>query len=180
MTNSSVLTAASAANLPVKAAGYYSRAVKLETPEDGHLWFEYAAVQLLAGDREGHRRSCARLQELSTGRSPNVRPYHVARAWTLGPIAGRDLAPVSALSARELRRCGTQFWSLTEQGALLCRAGRPAEAVPLLERSLRERTGCRIRHVTDRWVGFDRAGPTPRCSTGRSSCYPYIGGSGVA
>jgi serine/threonine-protein kinase len=120
----------------VKAAGYYGRAVKLETPEDGHLWFEYAAVQLLAGDTEGYRRSCARLLELGIGRNPNVRPYHIARAWTLAPAVAADLTPVSALGARELRRHAGQFWSATEQGALLCRAGRPNEALPRLERSL--------------------------------------------
>jgi tetratricopeptide (TPR) repeat protein len=119
-----------------KAADSYRRAGELAPPGDGELWFEYAAVQLLAGDRAGYRRSCARLLELGAARAPDVRSYHVARAWTLAPIADADSTRVSALAARELKRFSSEFWSLTEQGALLCRAGRAKEAVPLLERSL--------------------------------------------
>jgi serine/threonine-protein kinase len=119
-----------------KAADNYGRALELDPPGNGEAWFEYAAVQLLAGDREGYRRSCARVLELGAERTPNVRPYHVARAYTLAPAEAADLAKVSELSARELRRYGSQFWSLTERGALLGRAGQLEEAVPLLERSL--------------------------------------------
>jgi len=119
-----------------KAADSYSRALKLAPPGDGDLWFEYAAVQLLSGDREGYLQSRARMLELGTKQTPKVRSYHIARAWTLAPTGDEDIAKVSALSAQELKQSSTQFWSLTEQGALLCRAGRPKETVPLLERSL--------------------------------------------
>jgi tetratricopeptide (TPR) repeat protein len=108
---------------------------KLMPTDDGHAWFEFAAVQLLSGDREGYRQTCARL----AGRFPGtagVRPYHVARACTLAPDAVADIAKPAQLSADELRRSSAAHWSLTEQAALLHRAGRSREAVPLLERSL--------------------------------------------
>jgi serine/threonine-protein kinase len=137
-----------------KAADNYTRALELQSPGDGEVWFEYAATQLLSGDHEGYRRSCARMLELGTGPSKNVRSYHVARAWTLAPTARGDVTKLFALSARELRRYGTQFWSLTEQAALLCRAGRPKEAVPLLERSLaaNEKPGAAVLNWL--WLAF--------------------------
>jgi eukaryotic-like serine/threonine-protein kinase len=138
-----------------KAADNYRRAVELASPGDGELWFECAAVQLLAGDRAGYRRSCVRLLELGTARIPNVRSYHVARAWTLAPLADeKDSAKVSALAARELKQSAAEFWSLTEGGALLCRAGRPKEAVPLLERSLaaNEKPGAAVLNWL--WLAF--------------------------
>jgi hypothetical protein len=36
-----------------EAADAYGRAMKRDPPDDGHLWFEYAAVLLLADDRPG-------------------------------------------------------------------------------------------------------------------------------
>jgi tetratricopeptide (TPR) repeat protein len=95
-----------------------------------------------------------RLLELGTARSPNVRSYHVARAWTLAPLADEDSAKVSALAARELKQYDAAFWSLTERGALLCRAGRPKQAVPLLERSLaaNEKPGAAVLNWL--WLAF--------------------------
>jgi serine/threonine-protein kinase len=119
-----------------KAADGYDRAYKLAPPVDGESWFEYAAVQLLSGDRKGYHLSRTRLMELDSKQTPNLRPYHVARAWTLAPVTDSDLAKLSTSSAHELKQHASKFWSLTEQGALLCRANRPKEALPLLERSL--------------------------------------------
>src|SRR5262249_54735225 len=118
------------------AAESYARLVELSPRDLTQEWFEYAAVQLLAGDRDGDRQTWARLG----GRYPGtvgVRPYHQARACTLAEGAVADLAVVTRLSTEELKRHGNESWSLTEQAALLHRAGRSREAVPLLEQSLK-------------------------------------------
>src|SRR5208282_2979456 len=62
--------------------------------------------------------------------------YHVARACTLAPHAVADMSLPGRLAEKELQ-ASREFWSLTEQGALACRAGRFQEAVPLFEQSLR-------------------------------------------
>jgi hypothetical protein len=48
-----------------------------------------------------------------------------------------DAAQPGRLAQKELAGQAGEFWSLTQQGALLYRAGRYADAVPLLEQSLR-------------------------------------------
>lgn len=117
------------------AAEEYGIVAAVSPADLGQAWFECAAAQLLAGDTAAYRETCAWL----LGRRPgtaDVRSYHVARACTLAPDAVPDFARPARVSDAELKGFGATFWSLTEQGALLCRAGRPAEAVPLLERSL--------------------------------------------
>jgi serine/threonine-protein kinase len=118
------------------AAEGYARFAETSPADLGQAWFEYAAVQLLAGDRDGYRKTCARLAERYPG-TTKIRSYHVARACTLAPDAVEDLGVVTRLSADELKQSGAEFWSLTQQAALLHRAGRSAEAVPLLEQSLK-------------------------------------------
>jgi serine/threonine protein kinase/Tfp pilus assembly protein PilF len=117
------------------AAGCYARALKLGPTDDGEVWFGYAAVLLLSGDRLGHAKACARMVE-RCGKAPGLRAYHVARACTLAPDSVADADVPGRLAAKELT-AQAEFWSLTEQGALHYRAGRFAEAVPLFERSLR-------------------------------------------
>jgi hypothetical protein len=43
------------------AVGLYAEAFELEPTDDGEVWFEYAAAQLLAEDRAGYRRTCAHI-----------------------------------------------------------------------------------------------------------------------
>jgi serine/threonine-protein kinase len=117
-----------------QAAECYADGFELEPTDDGELWFEYAAVQLLAEDRAGYRRTCAHL--LDRCQSQQMRPYLVARACTLGPDSADATDLPSRLSQDELQRSATAFWSLTEQGALHVRAGRFQKAIPLLGRSL--------------------------------------------
>ncbi|HVK14285.1 MAG TPA: protein kinase [Gemmataceae bacterium] len=117
------------------AAAAYARAFQLHPTDDGEDWFEYAATQLLAGDRDGYRRACT--QMLRRAKYPEMRAYHIARACSLAPGSVLDLDVVERVSRDELRNNAAAFWSLTGQGALHCRAGRAAEAVPLLEQSLR-------------------------------------------
>jgi tetratricopeptide (TPR) repeat protein/tRNA A-37 threonylcarbamoyl transferase component Bud32 len=117
------------------AADGYARAVKGGPTDDGHFWFEYAALSLLAGDRPGYARACAHMVE-RCGKDKGLRSYHVARACTLAPHAVADMSLPGRLAERELQG-SREFWSLTEQGALAYRAGRFQEAVPLFEQSLK-------------------------------------------
>ena len=103
--------------------------------DDGHFWFEYAALLLLSGDRPGYEKACAHLVN-RCGQDKGPRPYHVARAWTLAPHAVADMSLPGRLAEKELQD-SREFWSLTEQGALAYRAGRFQEAVSLFEQSLK-------------------------------------------
>jgi tetratricopeptide (TPR) repeat protein len=118
-----------------RAAACYAQALEIASPDEGHWWFEYAALLLLTGDRAGYRKACAGMVE-RYGKAQRLRPYLVARACTLAPDSVKDLARVSALAERELKANRGLFWSLTEQAALRYRAGAVQQAVPLLEQSL--------------------------------------------
>jgi serine/threonine-protein kinase len=122
------------------AARCYGQVVKLRPTDagqtdEGHLWFEYAAVLLLSGDRDGYRKACAHMLE-RCGQTRGVRPYHAARACTLAPDSVGDAARPGRLADAELKEHSREFWSLTEQAALLHRGGDSAAAVPLLKQSL--------------------------------------------
>ena len=101
---------------------------------DGEIGFEYAAVRLLKGDKDGYRLMCRELLERSG--QGGVRAYHVARACTLAPDSVQDAALLGRRTAAELDQNKKTFWSLTEQGALAYRAGRYDQAAALLEQSL--------------------------------------------
>jgi tetratricopeptide (TPR) repeat protein len=118
-----------------QAAGGYARALTRAPTDDGHFWFEYAALSLLSGDHPCYAKACAHMIE-TCKKAGGPRVYHVVRACTLAPDAVADpLLP--GLAEKELRNSAREFWSLTEQGALAYRAGRYQEAVPLFEQSLR-------------------------------------------
>ena len=118
-----------------KAARCYAEGMELEPTDDGDLWFEYAAAQLLAGDRAGYRRTCAHMLARCQPAGP-MRPYLVARACTLAPDSTNDPAQPLRLAFDELTRGDREFWALTERGALQVRARQPGFAVAYLERSL--------------------------------------------
>jgi tetratricopeptide (TPR) repeat protein len=119
-----------------QAAECYARALQRGPRDEGHFWFEYAAVLLLAGDRPGYAQACARMVE-RCGQAVDLSAYHVARACTLAPDAVAEASRPGRLAEAELKANAGQFWSLTEQGALHYRAGRFQQAVPLFEQSLR-------------------------------------------
>jgi tetratricopeptide (TPR) repeat protein len=119
-----------------KSAASYARVIKGGPTDDGHFWFEYAALLLLSGDRPGYVRACAHMIE-RCGKDGGPRAYHVARACTLAPDAVTDAPLPGRLAEKELQDSAQAFWSLTEQGALAYRAGRFQQAVPLFEQSLR-------------------------------------------
>jgi serine/threonine-protein kinase len=119
-----------------RAADSYTRALKRGATDDGHIWFEYAAVLLLSGDRPGYASACTHMVQ-RYGKGLNLRAYHVARACTLAKGAVADSSLPGRLAESELKDSARQFWSLTEQGALSYRAGRFPQAVALFEQSLR-------------------------------------------
>ena len=113
-------------------AEYFSKAQKI----NGEVWFEYAAVQLLAGDDKAYRQTCLTMLEKVKLASPEIRAYHAARACTLALGSVEDAAWPERASTAELMHYPKDFWSLTEQGALHYRARRYKEAVPVLRQSL--------------------------------------------
>ena len=70
--------------------------------DDGHFWFEYAALLLLSGDRPGYARACAHMVE-RCGKAGGPRAYHVARACTLAPDAVADASLPGRLAEKELQ-----------------------------------------------------------------------------
>jgi tetratricopeptide (TPR) repeat protein len=119
-----------------QAAACYQRILEHDATDNGHFWFEYAALLLLSGDRKGYEKACAHMVE-RCGKSPDLRAYHVARACTLSPDAVADASLPGRLADDELKSAAGQFWSLTEQGALHYRVSQFREAAELFEQSLR-------------------------------------------
>jgi tetratricopeptide (TPR) repeat protein len=118
-----------------KSAAIYSKLLQNTANHDGEVWFEHAAVQLLAGDRDGYRQSCQHMLQMA-GRG-NMRAYHVARACMLAPDSIADALAPGRLSAEELQCHRNQFWALTELGALQVRDKRGKQALPFLTQSIK-------------------------------------------
>jgi serine/threonine-protein kinase len=145
-----------------QAVACYARALKLVPKEDSLVWFEYAAVLLLSGDQAGYRKTCADL--VRRGKTPELRAYLVARACTLAAVAAADAARAGRLAESELKTDSTGAWSLTQQAALQHRAGRLAQALPLLEQSLKDKRSKRGNAVLNwLWLAltYQRLGKTP-------------------
>jgi serine/threonine-protein kinase len=116
------------------AANCYARGMELEPTDDGELWFEYAAVHLLTGDRAGYRKAYEHMLARCQPKGP-IRRYLAARAGTLAPTWPD--APKRTLfdpGDGELNR--GEVWALTERAALYCRGKEPREAVWNADHSL--------------------------------------------
>jgi tetratricopeptide (TPR) repeat protein len=118
-----------------QAAARYGQSLRRGATDDGHFWFENAALLLLCGDRSGYARACAHMVE-ACGKPGGPRAYHVARACTLAPNAVAEASLPGRLAEKELQAFAGEFWSLTEQGALAYRAGRFQESVHFFEQSM--------------------------------------------
>jgi serine/threonine protein kinase/tetratricopeptide (TPR) repeat protein len=116
-----------------RAADAYAEALKAHSPEDGHFWFEYAAVLCLAGKRAEYHAACLHMLDSN---SRSLRTYHAARACTLSADFPGDLPRAAEKSAAELSRSRHEDWSLMQQGALEYRAGQVEAAIPFFERSI--------------------------------------------
>jgi hypothetical protein len=104
---------------------------------DGHYHFERAALVLLAGDAEGHRKAVAAMRrrlEEGGGGGNGIRAYHLTRAAALHPEG--DITATATLAKQELDDNAGQFWALTLRGAILVRQGKPADGIGYLQRSL--------------------------------------------
>jgi tetratricopeptide (TPR) repeat protein len=121
------------------------RAFKPALTDNSHVWFEYAAVLLLSGDRQGYGKACAHMVERCRKKG-HLRAYHMARACTLAPDSVAEGSQPGELAQTELTRDKEKFWALTQQAALHYRAGKFKEAPPLLEQSLRvePKSGCAV------------------------------------
>ncbi len=118
-----------------RAIDSYARRFTLGPTENGHFWFEYAALSLLSGDRPAYVRTCARMIE-HYGKAGDPRSYHVARNCTMAEGSVADPSLPGRLAEKELKDSGREYWSLTEQGALAYRTGRFQQAVPFFEQSV--------------------------------------------
>jgi serine/threonine-protein kinase len=118
-----------------KAAGVYSELVQTSEANVGETWFEFAAVQLLAGDREGYHRTCQHMLQ-AEGRG-GIRTYHAARACTLAAEPGGPALAAKQVSAEELQTFRKLFWALTELGALHVRENSGRQAVTFLMQSIK-------------------------------------------
>jgi serine/threonine-protein kinase len=115
-----------------QAARCYAEGMELEPSDNGDLWFEYAAAQVLAGDRSGYRQTCAHMLARCQPAGP-MRPYLVARACTLASDSNEQPARAAVLSKNELlERNQTEFWALTELGALAFRYNIPTNPIGYL------------------------------------------------
>jgi serine/threonine-protein kinase len=115
------------------AARCYAEGMALEPTDSDDLCFEYAASQLLAGDRAGYRRTCASM--VARGKAArSTRGYLVARACTLAPDMIDD--PNESLQFLSIVSNNSAVWATTEQAALHFREGQAEYAVNYSERSL--------------------------------------------
>lgn len=135
------------------AAERYTRSVADRSARDGEVWFELAAVQLLAGDEAAYRDVCRSMLEQCE--PLGLRKFLVARACTLAPIPEDELALASRIGTDEIEHHPTSHWALTLRGALLCRGGRPSEAIPAFMQSI-EADSDPVRAVIN-WVWLARA-----------------------
>jgi serine/threonine protein kinase/tetratricopeptide (TPR) repeat protein len=119
-----------------KASGIYAKVTDDLAVKNGDIWFEHAAVRLLLGDLDGHRKICQEMLEAAHSDPQKIRAYLAVRATTLAQDAVTDLAVAARVSAAELTAYSTQFWSLTEQGALQYRAKHYQESIKLFEQSV--------------------------------------------
>jgi serine/threonine-protein kinase len=121
-----------------EAAAALTQSLSIEAPDDAEIWFEAAALCLLAGDSDGYRRTCARMLEACEQKKRPLRPYLVARACTLAAGSVADIKRVGQLAKPELMRERAEYWSLIEQAALEYRTGEWDQARKLIGMALRE------------------------------------------
>jgi serine/threonine-protein kinase len=117
-----------------EAARCYAEAMELEPTDDAETWFEYAASQMLAEDRAGHRRACEHMLAHCQPKGP-MRPYLVARAWTLAPVSEIEMKHLFVAES-EVNRNQAEPWAAIELGAMMFRKDYPKLALRTLESGL--------------------------------------------
>lgn len=135
------------------AADNYTRATNGRSANDGEVWFELAAVRLLAGDTPGYLQACNTM--LDRCEAAGLRRFLAARACALAPVSEEILARASRLGLEELDQNADEHWSLTARGALACRQGRSADSIRSFENSLE--TAQDPSHAVINWIWLARA-----------------------
>jgi eukaryotic-like serine/threonine-protein kinase len=135
------------------AIGSYTLAVSIRNANDGEVWFELAAVQLLSGDVTAYRRTCAVMVDRSE--NAGLRAFLVARACALGPAQAEDIAHAGRVGLQELDAHAEAHWSLTQRGALAFREAKISQAIGLFEESLK--TDPDPHHALINWLWLARA-----------------------
>lgn len=128
----------------------YAQVLDGRYADNARAWFEYAAANLLTGDAPAYCEIIASMLELQE--SAKLRGDLVARACTLSKVSKQALAHAMALGFPELEKSSDSHWSLTQRAALLCRDGRPREAISFLERSLHASSKPEHHAVTWAWL----------------------------
>jgi len=114
----------------------FARAVKLK-PDDPSIWYDYAYLRLKSSSAFRYRETCAELLgRFGKTTDPNVAST-VAFLCTLIPAAMEDPKAVVALARRAVSSDPKSKRFPGVLGAALYRSGHHAEAVPLLEESIR-------------------------------------------
>jgi len=117
------------------AAILFPKAIHERYADDSEVWFEQAAIDLLAGDVARYQAACTTLLEASEHAA--MRPFLAMRACTLGAAPESLRRRAAQLAKAELEQSATAAWALTVRGAMLCRDHLPQEAVPVFEASIR-------------------------------------------
>jgi serine/threonine-protein kinase len=117
-----------------QAARCYAEAMELEKTDDTDIWFEYAATHLLAEDIAGYRRACEHMLAHCQPKGP-MRPYLVARAWTLTPVSEIEMKHLHVAES-EVNRNQAEFLAATQLGAMMFRKDDTKFAARTLESGL--------------------------------------------
>jgi tetratricopeptide (TPR) repeat protein len=96
--------------------------------------FDHASLRLLAGDAESYHRLVARMAADDGRTTDAARCFVLARTGSLAPCAGTSPADLVRWGERAARGDPTP-WVLHVVGLAYIRAGRPLEAIRLLEKS---------------------------------------------
>jgi len=117
-----------------RAARAYEHHIRESGTSDGEVWFEYAAVLLLAGEAVDYERTV--FQMMDQARTIGLRKYLASRAVTLAPSQPQRLSAASRLLREEVHPSSVEHWALTQRGAILLRAGDASAARACFLRSI--------------------------------------------
>jgi serine/threonine-protein kinase len=161
-----------------RAAQMYAELHRVNPRLDDHVWFEFAASQLLADDLPAYRRTCEEMAAAAP--QNNLRPFLVARTCTLSPNSLKDAEQPERMSEGELQNNEGAFWSLTERGALNYRAGRYDATLVLCKRAMEAepRSGCAV--IDWLWMALasHRLGNSANARTWLSQATTWLDGLG--
>jgi tetratricopeptide (TPR) repeat protein len=120
-----------------RAAKDYAKGFELQRPPLPFLWLGHAALSLYAGDTENHRRLCAQMpQHFNTQTDYFGQESTIVRAYTLASFPRADWGWALAMGKAMVDRRSNEAWSHTGLAMACYRAGRYAQAIQGLRKSL--------------------------------------------